>query len=95
MPFTLKIICKEVRYKGGSVAVPEGTVMWPVKDEWGTTTQRGDAPARFSETWETRELAERFSTRWKPHPWWVKPKSIEVVEIIPVMELKQVGWSAI
>jgi hypothetical protein len=57
----------------------------------GPVLDRATAPAGLK-TFATEAEAKNFGKRWKGHPWWCCPASIEVVPLAPRMVTVQDGW---
>jgi hypothetical protein len=53
----------------------------------GTSLSFSKDPPRDIKTFKTRDAADKFAKKWKGHPWWVVPKSHEVVELEPVYKV--------
>lgn len=106
--YAIVVTCAEVRGESGAVIVSEGTKRVLVNGEWVRGEVRPIFDGRLpsdARTFDSREEAEAFArdldspeskanTRWWMtwHPWYVQPKSWEVVELKPIMETKQIGW---
>lgn len=97
MKYALRVTGVEVRHHlTGTIMASEGDVYWVVcSDEFcvsgvkSTLGKDGRLPTGVV-LFESVEAASDFGRRWKGHPWWVVPKSFEVVEVEPVYVIG--GW---
>jgi hypothetical protein len=85
--FAVIVTGKEVWPEGSGHTRPmtkEGEKFWAVEDHWGPSSLRylddGLVPMDVLK-FETRAEGEAFAKKWEGHPWWVVPKSHEVVEL--------------
>jgi hypothetical protein len=53
----------------------------------GTSLSFSKDPPRDIKTFPTAEAADEFGKKWIGHPWWVQPKSHEVIELEPVYKV--------
>lgn len=90
--FALRIVCEEVRGKDNRVITCDGDVVFLVDSEWGHTTSHEEWVGDRLITFDTAEAAHKCANKLKPHPWYIRPKSYEVVCVEPVYETKMVGW---
>lgn len=91
--YAIKIVCKKVKSSSGGIIIPEDAVVYLVDGEWGTTTYSSFVVAGTDLlVWDTFEEADKAARKLtkKLHPWYIKAKSYEVVEVQPVY--KVVGY---
>lgn len=91
--FAIIAIAREVKSADGNIMARDGERFWLENEQWIDATGarfdrypdgRGSASLK---TFTSRDDAEAFAKKWKGHPWWVKPKSFEVVEVEPLFEV--------
>ena len=78
---------------GNPIVTEAGTKFWVTKDHEGwveaTSTRVTDEWPPFDiKIFPSQEKAEEFAKKWSGHPWWVKPRAYEIVEVRP--RLKQI-----
>jgi hypothetical protein len=109
MPFAIIATCKEIRGESGTAIVSDGERRVLITGEWGDTTSvlwLDRTLPRETRQFATREEAEKHGhyldsdeakndrSWWKTwHPWYVEPKSWEVVELKAVTRTETIGWA--
>lgn len=91
--YAIKVICKEMRSKDGGIITREGDVVYLLDSEWGTTTYSSFVVSGTDLfVWDTFEEADKAAKKLTKnlHPWYIKAKSYEIVEVEPVY--KVVGY---
>jgi hypothetical protein len=93
MYYAIKVTCKESKAYDNSIITRDGAVVWVTTGEYGATSINfGLNHAGYSlMVFDTREKAQTFADNWKGHPWYYKPKNVEVVEVTPLYE-RITGW---
>ena len=88
--YAIKVVCKRVKSSSGRIIIHEDAVVYLVDGEWGTTTSSSFVVAGTDLlVWDTFEEADKVAKKLtkKLHPWYIKAKSYEIVEVQPVYKV--------
>ena len=83
--YAIKIVC----HKNTEAHVQEDQVMWVGnEDGYMTAWSSLDQHVNIYDTQREANVDVRYFRR-HPHPWWVRPKSLEIVEMVPVYKISE------